>query len=90
MSGQLWVTNSLGGFMYSLNLSKKLRIALRPVTKFRQFADVKDAAHQGLNKGDTFHWNVYSKAATKGGSLLETNTMPETNFTITQGTMTIN
>ena len=35
MSGQLWVTNSLGGYMYSLNLSKMLRMELQPLTKFR-------------------------------------------------------
>lgn len=54
-----------------------------------QFADIKDAVHQGLNKGDTFHWNVYSDVSSQGTTLTETNTMPETNFTITQGTMTI-
>ena len=86
---QLWVTNSLGGYMYSENLSKVLRMAVQPMVKFRQFADIKDAAVQGKGKGDTFHWNVYSDVATQGRSLTETNTMPETNFTITQGTMTI-
>lgn len=86
---QLWVTNSLGGYMYSDNLSKVLRMEVQPLVKFRQFADIKDAAVQGKGKGDTFHWNVYSDVATQGGSLTETNTMPETNFTITQGTMTI-
>lgn len=75
--------------MYSLNLSKKLRMALQPMSKFRQFCDVKDAAHQGLSKGDTFHWNVFTDVTTQGTTLTETNTMPETNFTITQGTMTI-
>ena len=54
-----------------------------------QFADIKDAAAQGKGKGDTFHWNVYSDVANQGTVLLETSTMPETNFTITQGTMTI-
>lgn len=89
MSGQLWVTNTLGGYMYSDNLSKELRMAVQPLVKFRQFADIKDATHQGLHKGQTFHWNVYSDVATQGGTLTETSTMPETNFTITQGTMTI-
>jgi N4-gp56 family major capsid protein len=89
MAGQVWGTSSLGGYMYSLNLSKELRIALRPIVKFRQFADVKDAAHQGLNKGDTFHWNVYSTVATGGAALTEGTAIAETNFTITQGTMTI-
>ncbi len=75
--------------MYSLNLSEKLRLAVQPLTKFRQFADVKDASQQGLEKGNTFHWNVYSDVVTQGGVLTETDTVPETNFTITQGTLTI-
>ena len=89
MAGQIWLTNSLGGYMYSDQLSKVLRFAVQPLCKFRQFADVKDAAVQGKGKGDTFHWNVYSDIATQGTTLVETTTMPESNFTITQGTMTI-
>ncbi len=89
MAGQIWVTNSLGGYMYSDNLSKVLRHAVQPMVKFRQFADIKDAALQQKGKGDTFHWNVYSDVATRGTTLVETTTMPETQFTITQGTMTI-
>ena len=88
-NGQVWVTNSLGGYMYSDNLSKVLRMAVQPLVKFRQFADVKDAAIQGKGKGQEFHWNVYSDVATQGTVLTETSTMPETNYTITQGTMTI-
>jgi hypothetical protein len=89
MSGQVWVTNSLGGYAYSDNLSKELRMAVQPGLRFRQFADIKDPEHQGRHKGATFHWNVYSDVATAGTTLTETNTMPETNFTITQGTLTI-
>lgn len=89
MAGQIWVTNSLGGYMFSENLSKVLRMAVQPLVKFRQFADVKDAAVEGKGKGQTFNWNVYSDVATQGTTLVETSTMPETNFVITQGTMTI-
>lgn len=89
MAGQVWVNNTLGGYMSAQNLSKHLRYALKPTTKFRQFCDVKDASQQGKKKGDKFHWDVFSKVATAGGTLVETNTMPETNFTITQGTLTI-
>ena len=89
MAGQIWVTNTLGGYMYSDNLSKVLRMAVQPMVKFRQFADIKDAALQQKGKGDTFHWNVYSDVAAQGTTLTETSTMPETNFTVTQGTMTI-
>lgn len=88
MAGQLWVTNSLGGFFFSLNLSKELRTALQPMERFRQFCDVKNAA--GKNKGETFTWDVVSNVATAGGTLVETNTVPETQFTITQATLTIN
>ena len=35
MAGQIWVTNSLGGYMYSDNLSKVLRQAVQPLCKFR-------------------------------------------------------
>jgi hypothetical protein len=57
MAGQVWAVNSLGGYMYSLNLSKHLRMAVQPLVKFRQFCDIKDATQQGLHKNDIFHWN---------------------------------
>ena len=91
MAGQVWAVNSLGGYMYSLNLSEELRMAVQPAVKFRQFADVKDATQQGKKKGDIFTWDVYQDAATRAAqTLVETNTMPETNFTIVQGTLTMN
>ena len=90
MAGQLWAVNSLGGFFYSLNLSDELREALQPMARFRQFCDVKDASQQGKGKGQTFTWDVVSNVQSAGGTLVETNTMPETQFTITQATLTIN
>jgi len=87
--GQLWAVNSMGGYMYSLNLSRELRMQVQPMTKFRQFCDIQDASQQGKKKGDIFTWNVYSDVSQQGTTLLETSTMPKTNFTITQGTMTI-
>jgi len=90
MAGQLWAVNSLGGFFYSLNLSDELREALQPMSRFRQFCDVKDASQQGKGKGQTFTWDVVSNVQAGGGTLVETNTMPETQFTVTQATLTIN
>ena len=87
MSGQIWAVNSLGGYMYADNLSDKLRETVQPMVKFRQFCDVKDAA--GKHKGQAFHWDVYKDVQTQGGTLVETNTMPESNFEIVQGTLTI-
>ena len=89
MAGQVWAVNSLGGFMYSRQLSNVLRMAVQPLVKFRQFADVRDASQQGKKKGDIFTWDVFSDVVTAGGIVSETNTLPETNFTITQGTLTI-
>jgi N4-gp56 family major capsid protein len=89
MAGQVWAVNSLGGFMYSRQLSNVLRSAVQPLVKFRQFADVHDISQQGKKKGDLFTWDVFSDVATPGVVLTETNTMPETNFTIVQGTLTI-
>lgn len=84
-----WAVNSLGGFMYSRQLSNVLRMAVQPLVKFRQFCDVRDASQQGKKKGDIFTWDVFSDVVVPGGVLTETNTMPETNYTIVQGTLTM-
>lgn len=89
MAGQLWAVNSLGGYMYSLELSDILRTAVQPLCKFRQFADAKDFTDKGLHKGQIFTWNVYNDVATQGTTLTETSTVPQTNFTIAQGTGTV-
>lgn len=89
MAGQLWAVNALGGFMFSPELSNVLRMAVLPVVKFRQFCDAKDATDKGLQRGDKFSWNVYSRVVTKGNTLDESSAMPETNFTISQKTLTI-
>ena len=75
--------------MYSLELSDILRMQVQPLTKFRQFGDMKDFTDRGLHRGDTFHWNVYSNVANAGTTLVETSTIAETNFTIIQGTGTV-
>lgn len=86
---QVWAVNSLGGYMYSDELSAELRTALQPQMRWRQFCDAKDASKKAKSKGDLWHWDVYSNVATQGTTLNETNTLPETSFTITQGTLTV-
>src|SRR3972149_872522 len=88
MAGNVWVTNSLGGFLYKDNLSEEFREAVQPEVKFRQFADLQSA--YGKNRGENFHWNVYLNIQTQGGTLVKTNTMPESNFRVIQGTLTVN
>jgi len=93
MAGQIWAINSEGGYAYSDNLSRELRTHVQPAVKFRQLCDAKDAAMQGLGKGDTFHWNVYSDLQDNGDTgkngIDEREVMPEDNFTISQGTLTM-
>jgi len=73
--------------MYSDELSDYLRTELQPSSRFRQFCDVKEG--KGKDKGELFNWNVYSDVETEGDSVNETDATPETNFTITQGQLTI-
>ncbi len=89
MSGQVWSTNSLGGFMYSDELSDFLRTELQPMSRFRQFCDIKEG--KGKGSGELFNWNIYSDVVTQGSAtgIDETEAMPQTNFTIAQGTLTI-
>lgn len=89
MSGQIWSVNDRGGYMYSDELSNVLRTALQPVVKFRQFCDAKDATEKGLGKGDVYHWNIYSDVQEGGDTLDEHQTMPETNFEISQASLTV-
>jgi N4-gp56 family major capsid protein len=87
MAGQVWGTNTLGGFMYSDELSDYLRTELQPSSRYRQFCDVKEG--KGKDKGDLFNWNVYSDVVTDGAAVPETTATPETNYTITQGQLTV-
>lgn len=87
MAGQVWGTNTLGGYMFSVNLSNTLRIAMQPLMRFRQQCFLESAV--GKNLGETFNWNIYSDIATQGGRLNENEEMPKSNFTITQGSLTI-
>lgn len=89
MAGQVWETNTAGGYMYSGELSDVLRNALQPMTRFVQHCDADDFTDKGLHAGDAFQWNVYSDVSTQGGRISENERMPETGFTITQGSGTI-
>ena len=61
----------------------------QPRTKFRQFADAKDATEKGLHSGDKFNWNVFTAVGTQGRRLSETQPLPETGFTLSQKSMTV-
>ena len=82
MPGQLWGTSTKGGYMYSDELSDVLRMEVKPLNRFRQFCDARDASNKGLHSGASFYWNVYSKIATAGTDLTEQDTIPKSNFTV--------
>lgn len=84
---QLWVTDTLGGFMGCPKLSRKLRHAAEPMRRFRQFCRIKEEF--GKNNNDKIFFDKISKISTAGGTLVETNTMPRRNFSVVQGTATI-
>lgn len=89
MAGQVWGTDNKGGFMFSAELSDVLRTSLQPALRFTQHCDAEDFTDKGLHRGDAFQWNVYSDVGTAGTTLTEGTAMPETSFTITQGSGTV-
>ena len=88
MSQQLWMTDSLGGYMGADELSKKVRHAAQTMQRFRQFTDPEPA--HGKNSGDTVLFDKISNIQTGGGTLSETSTIPKSNYVITQGSLVVN
>jgi N4-gp56 family major capsid protein len=84
MPGQVYSVSSLGGNWSAPYLSQKIRHVAQPEFKFRQFLDVREEVGKG--KGDTWFFDKSGNVATQGGTLVETNTIPETNFVTNQGT----
>lgn len=87
MAQQLWVTDTLGGFMGCPKLSRELRHAAGPMMRFRQFCRIKEEF--GKNKNDTIFFDKISKISTSGGTLVETDTMPRRNYKVVRGTAVI-
>lgn len=88
--GQVWAVNSLGGYYYSLNLSKELRYGVQAMSKFRQFADIRDAFGKVERAGQTFTWDTVPMMTRGNRALTETNTIPQGQHTVLQGTLTMN
>lgn len=75
MSGDIWAVNSQGGFLTNNSLSKSLREQALPQYVYRQFCNIKE--DPGAKNGDTVFFDKVLKISTKGGTLIETNTIPE-------------
>jgi N4-gp56 family major capsid protein len=82
--GQQYSVNTLGGYWSVPFLSEKIRSAAQPEFKLRQFADVKQEFGKGV--GDTWNFGKTGNVLTQGGTLIETNTIPETSYRTVQGT----
>lgn len=90
MAGQIWEVPAEGGYLWSPNLSKTLRMSLRPMTKFRQFRQPYNGQKRGmLHQGETFNWNVHKKLNRQGRRLSESQPMPESGFEIVQNSLTV-
>jgi N4-gp56 family major capsid protein len=88
MGQQMYLgADAQGGYYTNPRLSEQLRHALQPLCKFRQFVDVKQA--WGKGKGESVIFNKVAKISTAGGTLVETNVMPEHQYALSRGTITL-
>lgn len=87
MAGQVWVTNSVGGHLTNNSLSKSLRMQNDSAWVFRQFADIKE--DPGKRKGDTVFFDKVLRLDTKGGTLVETATVPEARFKVVKDSVVL-
>lgn len=84
----VWMTGSLGGFLYSPKLSREMREQASPMYVFRQFVDIKEDF--GKNSGDTIEFDKQLRIDTRGGTLTETATMPKNRIKFFTGSVVVN
>lgn len=87
MAGQVWQTVAEGGALANPRLSKKLRHAAQPMTRFRSFTRVESGF--GKNQGDTLDFDKVTNIQTAGGQIGETQKTPESKFLIKKGSLTV-
>ena len=46
MAGMIWNVNTRGGYMWTANLSRKLRTAMQPMQRFRALCDAVDGTEK--------------------------------------------
>ncbi len=87
MSGQLYATNSLGGYFTIDDLSRELRYKAQTSQAFRRFTKPEPMA--GRNKGDVVLFDKIMNLTSNGGTISETSTIPTTNYTVNRGSLTM-
>ena len=92
MAGLAWGGDLGEGYMGSADmdeLSDILRFTLQPLAKMRQFVEPREA-DKPYHKGDKFFWNIYGDTSQPAPEeLAETEVVPETDFQVTQSSLTI-
>ncbi len=86
-TGQVFATSTSGGYTALPWLSEDWRKQAQNLMKIRQFARKKQAF--GKRKGLSVEFDKFSRIGTAGGTLTETSTIPQNDFTISQGTCTL-
>lgn len=89
MTGYTWLIPEEGGYLYSPELSKRMRMQMQAQCKFRQFCDATDAQEFGAGRGEKFYWDVAEDVKEQGWDLEETSPMPETNGEFRQRFLTV-
>jgi len=87
ITGNIWVTASLGGSLTNNKLSASIRQQNAPEWVYRQFVDVKEAL--GSKSGDTVYFDKILRLDTKGDTLVETSTMPENKWKVVKGSVVV-
>ena len=87
MSGDIWAVNSQGGYLTNNSLSKSLREQALPQYVYRQFCNIKE--DPGAKNGDTVFFDKVLKISTKGGTLIETNTIPESPWKVNKDSVVV-
>jgi hypothetical protein len=80
-----WVTNN--GYLTNNKLSLDYLRVAQPLYKFRQFVSTKEAF--GKQQGESVFWLKVANLSTRGGTLVETNTMHESDQSLSWGTVTV-
>lgn len=84
----VWVTNSLGGYLYSPKLSQQMREQSAPMFVFRNFVDLSEKG-LGANKGDRVPFVKRLRIDTRGGTLVETTTLGRNTIKFTTDSVTV-
>ena len=87
MAQGVWLTNSLGGYLYSPKMSKQMREQASPLYVFRQFVSIKEDF--GKNQGDTVEFDKQLLIDTRGSTLTETATMPKNTIKFMKGSVVV-